>query len=190
MRVKNRSFIQPDKTYVFVANHRSQLDIPAYAIACKNTLRFLAKEELTKIPFPGYVINKLYISVNRKDKAARARSMDNMIASLREGISVFICPEGTRNKSNEPLLEFHDGAFRLAILAQVPLAVMTVLNSGKLLSPLHAIELSPGTIYCVWEKPIETLGMTEEDIPKLREQAKDLMKKQIEAFESTSATSL
>jgi len=68
--------------------------------------------------------------------------------------------------------------------------VMTVLNSGKLLSPLHPIELSPGTIYCVWEKPIETLGMTEEDIPNLREQAKDLMKKQIEAFESRSAISV
>ena len=180
VRVKNREFIDPQKTYVFVANHRSQLDIPAYAIACKNTLRFLAKEELTKIPLLGYVIKKLYISVNRKDKAARLRSMENMMTSLRDGISVFICPEGTRNKTADPLLPFHDGAFRLAIEAQVPLAVMTVLNSDKLLSPLHPIELSPGIIDCVWDKPIETLGMTEADIPRLKEMAIALMIKEME----------
>lgn len=169
VKVKNSEYIDREKTYVFVGNHRSLLDIPAYAVSMKNTIRFLAKVELTKVPLLGWVINKLYIAVDRKDKAARARSMENMMNSVRQGISVFICPEGTRNKTSQPLLPFHDGAFRLAIQAQIPIAALVVLNSDKLLSPQRPAELSTGQIICQWCKPVETKGMTQDDIPALKE---------------------
>lgn len=175
VKIKGKEFIDEKKTYVFVANHLSQLDIPAYAIACKNTIRFLAKIELTKIPLMGYVIHKLYLSVDRSNKEARYRSMQNMRKSLEEGISVFICPEGTRNRTSQPLLDFKDGAFRLAIEAQIPVAVLTVMDSQKLLSPLRPVELAPGTIHAIWDKPVETKGMTEKDIPALKEKVRALM---------------
>lgn len=175
VKVKHKEFIDPKKTYVFISNHQSQLDIPAYTVACTNTLRFLAKVELTKAPLLGYVIRNLYISVDRKNKEARIKSMENMMHSLKEGVSVFICPEGTRNKTSKPLLDFHEGAFRLAIESQFPLAVLTVNNTAKLLSPLHPLELSPGVIYCTWSKPIETKGMTMNDLPLLKELARELM---------------
>jgi 1-acyl-sn-glycerol-3-phosphate acyltransferase len=177
--IKNKSVLKANQVYVFAANHRSMLDIPAYALSCSHTFRFLAKAELTKIPVLGYIIRHLYISVDRKNKAARAKSMENMQGSLEEGISVFICPEGTRNKSDAPLLPFHDGAFRLAIAAQVPLAVLTILNSGELLSPKHPLMLKPGRIYCVWAEPVDTKGMTEADIPMLRERVRAIMETEL-----------
>jgi 1-acyl-sn-glycerol-3-phosphate acyltransferase len=168
VRVKNKELLDKSATYVFIANHRSQLDIPAYAVATDHTFRFLAKAELTKLPLMGYIIKKLYISVDRKSKKGRAESMERMIGSIREGISVFICPEGTRNKTDQPLIDFRDGAFRLAVSAQIPIAPMVILNSGKLLSPLRPIELSPGTLTCVWLKPYDTTGLTQDDIPVLK----------------------
>jgi 1-acyl-sn-glycerol-3-phosphate acyltransferase len=175
VKTKGNELIDENKTYVFVANHLSQLDIPAYAIACKNTIRFLAKVELTKIPLMGYIIHKLYLSVDRSSPEARRQSMQNMRKALEDGISVFICPEGTRNRTDKPLLDFKDGAFRLAIEAQVPLAVLTVTDSQKLLSPLRPVELAPGTIHAFWDKPIDTTGMTEADLPALKEKARALM---------------
>ena len=176
--VKNKELLDRSQTYVFIANHRSQLDIPTYALATNHTIRFLAKKELTKIPLLGYIISRLYVTVDRKDKAARARSMENMMKSIRENISVFICPEGTRNKGNEPLLPFHDGAFRLAIQSQVPLAILVLKNTDKLLSPLRPIELSPGKIICEWCEPIPTLGMTQDDLPSLKERVvKEMIEK-------------
>jgi 1-acyl-sn-glycerol-3-phosphate acyltransferase len=166
--VNNKKLLDPSQTYVFIGNHRSLLDIPAYAIATNHVIRFLAKSELLKVPLLGWVIGKLYISVNRKDKAARAKSMERMMDSLKEGISVFICPEGTRNKTDQPLLPFHDGAFRLAIQSQVPLAILVVQNSEKLLSPTDPIALRPGTIVSYWCKPIPTTGMTQDDLPELK----------------------
>lgn len=177
LKIKNKTFLKNDQTYVFVANHLSQLDIPADAIATDHVFKYLAKEELTKIPLMGYIIRNLYISVNRKDKFARAKSMENMQNNLRQGISVFIFPEGTRNKSDQPLLDFRDGAFRLAIESQVPIAALTLLNTGKLLSPSRPIELSPGTITCVWSEPISTKGMTQDDIPVLKERVISEMKR-------------
>lgn len=183
VRVKNRHFIDPKKTYVFVANHRSQLDIPTYALSCKNTFRFLAKAELTKIPLMGFIINKLYISVNRTDRADRNRSIEVMKRSLDEGISVFLCPEGTRNRKDEPiLLDFRDGAFRLAIHTKTPLAVLTVLNSGEKLSPNRPVELAPGTIHAVWDEPIDTSKMTMDDLPALKERVRKMMEVHIREY--------
>ncbi len=183
VKVKNKDFINPKQTYVFIANHQSQLDIPAYTVACKNTLRFLAKAELTKAPLLGYVIRNLYISVDRKNKEARIKSMENMMRSLKEGVSVFICPEGTRNRTDKPLLDFHEGAFRLAIESQLPLAVLTLQDSKKLLSPERPLELSPGTIHCTWSKPVDTKGMTMDELPRLKEVARELMLVSLREFE-------
>ena len=185
-RIKNESYIDPKKTYVMVANHRSQLDIPLYALACKNTFRFLAKAELAKIPLMGFIIRKLYMTVNRADRADRNKSLEVMKRSLDENISVFLCPEGTRNRYDDPpLLDFRDGAFRLAVLTKTPIAPLTVLNTGEKLSPLRPAELSPGPIYAVWDEPIDTSEMTMEDVPALKEKVRALMIGHLEEFRKT-----
>jgi 1-acyl-sn-glycerol-3-phosphate acyltransferase len=174
-KVKGREKIDTKKVFVFVGNHQSQLDIPVFAAACSNTFRFLSKAELTKIPVFGYLLKRLYITVDRKDKNDRSKSIALMKRSLEQGISVFLCPEGTRNRTDEPLIEFKDGAFRLAIEAQVPVAVLTVMDSKKRNSPQSQLELIPGTIHCVWDDPIETKGMTIDDVPLLKEKVVQLM---------------
>lgn len=175
LKVKNKEKIDPLKTYVFVCNHQSQLDIPVFALACTNTFRFLSKAELTKIPLLGYVIKNLYITVDRKDKVNRSRSIQLMKQSIYEHISVFICPEGTRNRSDQPLLNFKDGAFRLAIETQTPLAVLTLIDSGKRNSPKIPLAVAPGTIHGIWSEPIPTNGLTIADAAMLKEKAQQLM---------------
>ena len=108
-----------------------------------------------------------------------------MRAALEEGISVYLAPEGTRNKNqNVDLQPFHDGAFRLAIEAQVPVAVFTLFNTDNLLSPKTLLGLRPGTIYGSWIEPIETTGLTEKDIPALREKVWQLMLKEFQQLKA------
>ena len=187
LRISGKELIDEKKTYVFAANHQSLLDIPAYVRCADNTSHFLAKEELTKIPILGYVIKKFYITVKREDKADRKKSLETMMNSILRGISVFLCPEGTRNKTDGLLLDFRDGAFVLAIEAQIPIAVLTVMNSKKLLPPTGFFSLSPGTIHAKWDPPIETKGMKEEDIPALKERVRNMMLKNIEEFNLTKS---
>jgi 1-acyl-sn-glycerol-3-phosphate acyltransferase len=168
--IKGKELINPKQPYVFVCNHRSQLDIPLFARACVNTFRFLSKEEVTKIPLIGYVVKRLYITVDRKSKEDRAKSVVKMQDSLlKEKISVVLFPEGTRNRTLEPLIDFKDGAFRLAIETQMPIAVLTILNSGDF-SPAHKfMQLKPGTLRAIWTEPIKTTNMTAKDVPHLKE---------------------
>ena len=174
-RIKNKEFIDRNKTYVFISNHRSQMDIPICAAACKNTFRFLAKAELIKAPLLGYMIKNLYITVVRSNKGDRSRSMDAMKKSIDEHISVSLFPEGTRNKTNKPLIDFHDGAFRLAIKTQTPLAVLIIKDSDKVLPPVGPPFIFPGIIHAEWSKPIETIGMTDDDLPVLKERVREIM---------------
>ena len=132
IKVLRKNKLKKEGVYIFVSNHTSLLDVPLCAIVTPVTFRYLSKEELTKIPLFGYIIRKLYLSVNRKDEESRARSMENMKQSLREGISIYLFPEGTRNKTGEPLKNFYDGAFRLAIETGIPIVSMTIRNSKKL----------------------------------------------------------
>ena len=105
-----------------------------------------------------------------------------MMQSLKDGISVFLCPEGTRNRTQKPLLDFRDGAFRLAIESQTPVAVLTVLGARERNSPKNPVSLRPGIIYAVWDDPIETKGMTQNDVPLLKQMAYDLMLSNIKNF--------
>lgn len=174
-RISGKDQIDPSRTYVFISNHRSLLDIPAYALSCTNTFRFLSKAELTKVPLLGYVIRNLYITVNRSDKRDRHRSLEKMLGSLRESISVFLAPEGTRNTTSDPLLPFKDGAFRLAIRGQYPIAVLILHDAEKLLSPHRPMEIFPGTIHGEWLGVYETDGLTEEDTDLLKEKIHQAM---------------
>ena len=170
LHLKGKETIDPQGTYVFISNHRSLLDIPAYALACSNTFRFLSKAELARVPLLGYVIRNLYITVNRSDKHDRHRSIEKMLESLNENISVFLAPEGTRNTGTDPLLAFKDGAFRLAIAGQYPVAVLVLHDAEQRLSPLRPLEMYPGTIHGEWIGLFETRGMTEADMPRLKEE--------------------
>lgn len=173
--IKGKELIRPEQPYIFVCNHRSQLDIPLFAMACVNTFRFLSKIEVTRVPVFGYVVKKLYITVDRKDIRNRVTSFEDMKKSLlEEKISIILFPEGTRNRTEEPLLNFKDGAFRLAIETQLPMAVLTIYNTKEFL-PVGKFEMKPGTIHAKWDEPIETKGLSLEDIPMLKEKVRDLL---------------
>jgi 1-acyl-sn-glycerol-3-phosphate acyltransferase len=181
LSISNKELVDPHRAYVIVSNHRSQVDIPLMARACRNTFRYLAKAELTKIPLLGYIIKNLYITVDRQSRQDRSKSIELMKESLRDGISVVIYPEGTRNRTDAPLLDFRDGAFRLAIEAQVPLAVLTVLNIEKINSARDPFVLCPGKIMAVWDI-IDTKGLAQEDMAGLKEKAAFLMKAHFQRF--------
>jgi len=171
--IKGMELIKPEQAYVFVCNHRSQLDIPLFARACVNTFRFLSKIEVTKLPLIGYVVKRLYITVDRKSKEDRAKSLVKMQDSLlKEKISVVLFPEGTRNRTDESLIDFKDGAFRLAIDTKLPIAVLTILNSGSFSPANKFMQLKPGILKAVWTEPIPTEGMTQEDLSRLKEQVR------------------
>ncbi|MDB5284645.1 MAG: phospholipid/glycerol acyltransferase [Bacteroidota bacterium] len=174
LKISGDENVDPASTYVYVANHASQVDILVTAASIPQPIRFLAKSEIKKIPLFGYMTKMLAIMVDRKNKESREKSVHYMIDELKKGNSIFLYPEGTRNRTPQPLKEFKDGAFRIAIMAQTPIIVQT-LTGAKTVNDPKGIQLYPGVMGVHFSKPIETRGLTLAEVPVLVERAKNEM---------------
>lgn len=183
LQVKKVEYFKFDdkESYVVVSNHQTMIDIPANVVSAPKEIlfKFLGKKEADKIPFFGFLINRLCILVDRKSEDSRKESYKRMKEEMKAGYSIILYPEGTRNRTNEPVKEFYDGAFRLAIEMQKPLVVNTLVGIKELNPPTGFFTYLPGTVYSHWDAPIETKGMTEADIPQLKSMAKAIMIKRL-----------
>lgn len=177
-RVHGRESLDKSRTYVFVCNHRAQFDTIMAAASLPHPAFFLAKVELKKVPVFGYMVKMLAIMVDRKNKESRERSLRVLVEELQKGHSIFLFPEGTRNKTDNPLIDFRDGAFNMAIAAQVPVVAITLVGMRKVNTP-KGFQLFPGVIDVHYSKPFETKGMTAADIPLLKQRVRDEMIKHL-----------
>ncbi len=180
--IKNKHYSDPKGSYIYVCNHGSYLDAIAIVLSAPQAFKPLGKKELVKIPIFGWMYRNLVVMVDRSSPESRAKSVEALIADLRSGQSLFIFPEGTMNRSDEPLGPFYDGAFRIAIETQTPIAPMVLINASKLLHRDHPTRIKPGTMTMVFMPPVPVAGMVMDDLPKLKQQVKQLMEEQILAY--------
>jgi 1-acyl-sn-glycerol-3-phosphate acyltransferase len=157
------------KSYVYCANHSSYLDIPSLCYALPGYFMFIGKASLGKVPMFGYMFKNLHIPVDRTNSKSK-------FDTIHKGRSVAYFPEGTIPKLAQPaLIEFKDGAFRVAIEKQVPIIPVTIPynclilpDDGKYLPKRHLMKV-------ILHEPIETIGMTTNDIGKLKSMTYDII---------------
>jgi 1-acyl-sn-glycerol-3-phosphate acyltransferase len=176
--VENKHHINEAQPAIIAANHSSHLDVLNGALASPLMVRALAKVELKKIPVLGYMFQTSSVFVDRSSPESRKRSVERLQRTLNAGFSLFLFPEGTRNRSSKPLTPFYDGAFRIAILSQRPIVPLVVLGATKVF-PMKGISLKPGTIRCRYLPGIQTLGMNDSDLNGLKEQVYGLMEAEL-----------
>jgi 1-acyl-sn-glycerol-3-phosphate acyltransferase len=112
--VTGRELLTPGEAYVFMSNHESWMDIPAMFGAVPTSLRMVSKEGLMKIPIFGHaMVNAGFVAIDRRNKTRAIRQLDHAKDRLREGISIWIAPEGTRTR-NGTIGPFKKGGFYLA----------------------------------------------------------------------------
>ena len=150
------------------------MDLAAISFGLRVFAKPLVKKELTKIPGIGQLFSLMCLTVDRSDKESRYNSKVKMLSDLKQDISIVIFPEGTRNKSTEPLLSFFDGAFELAIEAQVPIIPVIQLNTRKL-NPKSSILFRPGILELVHLPSISTIGLTIDNTKELKEKVHAIM---------------
>lgn len=180
VKVEGREKLNPAQSYVIVGNHNSALDFIVNAEAFPGVFQFLAKQELHKVPVFGWVVKKMCLSVDRSSAMSRARSVVELRNQLAKGWSIFIYPEGSRNRTDDLLAPFFDGAFRIAIQTKAPIAVQTIVNMKDISSTAVSVDLRPGTVRVVWDEPIETEHLTPADIPELKNRVQACMLRHLE----------
>ena len=150
--VHGREHINLNQAYIYIFNHRSNLDAPLIPMVVPHRVRAIGKKELARIPLFGLVVSKLAVWVDRSNPVSRHKSLEKLLLLLKKGISVVVAPEGTRNNTNQTLLPFQKGAFRLAIETQTPILMMAIFGADRLMKR-GSILLRPGKIKVYFSKP-------------------------------------
>lgn len=126
--------IPRDGGFLLYANHQGLFDVLAIAATCDRPLGAILKKELKDIPFLKQVIacTKSF-PMDREDARQSLTVIRSVIEEVNSGRSYLIFPEGTRSKSSNALLEFHNGSFRCAIKSQCPVIPVALVDCFKVL---------------------------------------------------------
>ncbi len=180
IKVKGLENISNGRNYIYISNHASAMDIPALICGIPDQIRFLAKQELGRIPLWGWLLKYGgYILIDRRNPKRAMKSVQKAIEKIKSGVSVLVFAEGTRSFNGE-LLPFKRGGFMLAIKSNTPIVPVTILNSYKIMRK-HKLEVSPGTIEILIDKPILVDGFSGRDgETKLMELTRNIIKQNLE----------
>jgi 1-acyl-sn-glycerol-3-phosphate acyltransferase len=169
-----------ERAYVVVSNHESSAD-PFLLSWLPWDMRWIVKEELFRAPLIGLLIRfGGDIALGRGKRDSIARMFEECRRTLEGGMSIMLFPEGTRSKDGR-LLPFKDGAFRLAIEAQVPLLPLALAGTRSC-RPKGSIWFGQAVARVRVLAPIATAGMTLEDVPRLRELSRERITSGVEAL--------
>ncbi|MEZ4796914.1 MAG: lysophospholipid acyltransferase family protein [Flavobacteriaceae bacterium] len=120
------------KSYMFIANHTSMIDIMLMLVTVKNNpFVFVGKKELAKIPLFGFFYKRTCILVDRSSAKSRQAVFLRAQKRLKSGLSICIFPEGLVPEEHIELADFKDGAFRLAINHKIPIVPITFYDCKK-----------------------------------------------------------
>ena len=159
INVKGNENLDPKQNYIYISNHASAFDIPALIAGIPDQIRFLAKQELAKIPFWGWLLKYGgYVLIDRKNPKRAIKSINKAIEKIKSGVSVLVFPEGTRSVDGK-LLPFKRGGFMLALKSKTPLVPVTIKGSNKIMRK-GSININPGKIEIIIDKPVAIDGFS------------------------------
>jgi 1-acyl-sn-glycerol-3-phosphate acyltransferase len=167
--------IPRDRPLMYASNHSSMFDIWALLATLPGSIRFVAKQELFKIPLLASAMRAAgHIPIDRAARKKAFAAYDEAARTIQRGTSsIVVFPEGTRSRTGE-LLPFKNAPFALAIAAQVPIIPVYVHHTFEIL-PKGAWRLRPRPIRLLVAPPIPTAGLGPEDRERLRDQVRAAM---------------
>lgn len=169
--------LEKDKTYIFCANHTSNLDIMILCILARGRFHFLGKQELLDNPVLKIFFQTIDVPVNRDSKMSAFRAFKKVGDNLEQGMSLIIFPEGKIDDHYPPkLVPFKNGPFRLAIEKNIPIVPVSMSDVWKKMwddGKKHGTR--PGLCHIYVHQPISTKELNIDDSDLLKDRIFDLI---------------
>jgi 1-acyl-sn-glycerol-3-phosphate acyltransferase len=167
------------KPQIFMANHQSDFDILVVLAHLPGQFRWIVKKELFNIPLFGAAMRDAgYIEIDRKNRVRAMKSLDEAARKIREGKSVMSFPEGTRSPDRK-IKPFKQGMFHLAITSGVPIVPVSIIGAGDIM-PKRSLQIKPGKITMVIDKPVDVSGYSIENRQELIDMVQNIITKNYE----------
>lgn len=149
------------------------MDIPLSCPFIPGPNKTIAKKSFTRVPLFGLYYMKGSVIVDRNSEKSRRESLEKMKKVIAHHMHMSVYPEGTRNRTNEPLKKFYDGAFRLSVDTGAPVIPAVIFNTKKVLPPEKTFYFWPGRIEMHFLEPVSPTNLT---VTELRDKVFEIMK--------------
>jgi 1-acyl-sn-glycerol-3-phosphate acyltransferase len=173
VKIKGRENFKKNQTYIVVFNHNSLMDVPLSCPYIPGPNKTIAKKSFAKAPLFGWYYRKGSVLIDRKSETSRRQSFEEMKQVLQKGMHMCIYPEGTRNRTNEPLKRFYDGAFKLSTETGKEIIPALIFNTRKALPVNKSFYFLPHKLEMHFLEPVSPQGM---DYDQLKEKIFTIMK--------------
>lgn len=168
--------VPKDEAVLYVGNHRSYYDIIMTYIRVPRPTGYMAKVEMLRYPSLSTWMKYLHcIFLDRSDIKAGMKSILDAIDKVKSGISICIFPEGTRNRTNEMFLEFHDGSFKVAEKSGCPIVPISINNASAIFED-HIPWIKKAHVVIEYGKPIYTRDLSKEEKRHLSAMVQEVIK--------------
>lgn len=154
----------PDEPVLFIGNHRSYFDILLTYTRVRRLTGYVSKKSMESFPILSIWMKYLYcLFLDRDDIKAGLKTILKAIDYIRNGISIFIFPEGTRNKGEETsLLPFKEGSFKIAAKTGCAIVPVSINNSAEIFEN-HLPRLKPVHVVVEYGRPVYPDKLPPED---------------------------
>lgn len=145
----------PDEPALFIGNHRSYFDILLTYSRCRRPMGFIAKKEMNRYLTLSLWMRRIYcLFLDRHDPKEGLKTILTAIDYIKQGISVFVFPEGTRNDGEElSMLPFKDGAFKISTKTGCPIIPVSMNNTAEIFEN-HLPKIRKTHVIIEYGKPI------------------------------------
>ncbi|MEO6730970.1 MAG: lysophospholipid acyltransferase family protein [Ferruginibacter sp.] len=157
--VKGKENFKEGEAYVIVYNHNAFLDVPLSAPFVPGGNKTIAKASFAKVPIFGWFYKRGSVLVDRNDNQSRRKSYEDMRRVLKDNLHMCIYPEGTRNRTQQPLKPFYDGAFKLAVDAKKKVMPCVIFGTKEAIPIDKGVYLIPTRLRLHFLPPVSSDGM-------------------------------
>lgn len=174
--VKGEENVPKDEPVLYIGNHRSYFDIVITYIRVPRLTGYIAKKEMLRWPLlVNWMRNLHCLFLDRKDVKQGLKVILTAIDKVKEGISICIFPEGTRNRENHTFMEFHEGSFKIAAKTGCAIVPMTIYNSAAIFED-HIPWIKKSEVILEYGKPFYIKDLPKEDQKRVGAYTRNLIK--------------
>jgi 1-acyl-sn-glycerol-3-phosphate acyltransferase len=172
--VKGKENVPDNTAVLYVSNHRSYFDIVTLYPLTNNTTGFVAKKELEKIPFIRRWMRYMNCQFLDRDNIKEGlKTILNCIATVKNGCSVCIFPEGTRTPGDE-MLPFKEGSFKIAEKSGCLIIPVAITNSESVFEN-HMPYVKASKVIIEFGQPIDIKALPKEERKHIGAQVQNII---------------
>lgn len=175
MIIRGEEKVPKDTAVLYVGNHRSYFDVVMTYTRVPRPTGYIAKKEMLRYPLLSNWMRYLHcLFLDRDDVRQGMKTILTAIDEVKNGISICVFPEGTRNKVNDTFLPFHAGSFKIAEKGNVPIVPMSIVNSASIFED-HMPWIKKTTVVIEYCDPIYVKDLDREARKALNTHVSDII---------------